>query len=255
MINYFILSYRGFDLFENGYKKDNFNDIRLRIIDNGDQDIKNFETYVPNKNLGCAGGWNLICQIAFEHFNLEKIIIGQDDTTIDSDELHEIYEKCNENRIVGIIKPYFEFCTFAISKKTFEKIGKFDENCISAYCEDADYKQRCYLDNVEILSLDKSLEKNLGVSRKRNKKIYDTITVNRAYIKKKWGNSINLDKIGFNDQQPPYEYKKPFNKENQKNSFIPMSERLKIIMEINDNNFPSETEFLKFIFDNQGIKS
>ena len=26
----------------------------------------------------------------------------------------------------------------------------FDENCIDAYCEDADYKQRCYLNDVKI---------------------------------------------------------------------------------------------------------
>ena len=32
---------------------------------------------------------------------------------------------------------------------------------VSTYCEDYDYKQRCYLNSIKIESLDKSLERNL----------------------------------------------------------------------------------------------
>ena len=41
------------------------------------------------KNIGCAGGFNLICYIAFEYLGLEKIIIGQEDTIVEEKEMEE----------------------------------------------------------------------------------------------------------------------------------------------------------------------
>ena len=73
--------------------------------------------------------------------------------------MREVLEKCNENTIAALIKHPFEFSSFAIHKNTFKKVGIFDENCIDAYCEDYDYKQRCYLNSIKIESLDKSLER------------------------------------------------------------------------------------------------
>ena len=117
---------------------------------NGNQKIEGCELYQTKKNIGCAGGFNLICYIAFEYLGLEKIIIGQEDTIVEEKEMEELLEKCNENTIMGLIKPHFDLATFALHKKTFIKIGMFDENCIDGYCEDADYKQRCYLNGVKI---------------------------------------------------------------------------------------------------------
>ena len=49
----------------------------------------------------------------------------------------------------------------------------FDENCIDGYCEDADYKQRCLLNDIKIEHLGKSHKRNLGMSRIKNKRIFD----------------------------------------------------------------------------------
>jgi len=254
MINYFILTFQGFEYFKEKYKHENFSKSKIRIIDTGNQKISNFESYTSSKNLGCAGGWNLICYIGFDYLKLDKIIIGQDDTDVDEKELEELLKICDENTIAGLIKPHFEFATFAIHKDTYKKIGRFDENCIDAYCEDADYKQRCYLNNVEVKSLNKSFNKNMGLSRIKNTRIYDTITINRAYIKKKWGKSISKDKLSIEDEQPPYEYKSPFNNKDYETSFLPITDRMKQIQSITDNKFLSENEITKFLIDTQEIK-
>ena len=254
MINYFLLGYQGFNYFKEKFDEKKYQKTILRIIDNGNQKITGHQLYETKKNIGCAGGWNLICYIAFNYLGLEKIIIGQEDTIVEEIEMIELLEKCNENTIIGLIKPRWEFATFALHKKTFKKIGMFDENCIDAYCEDADYKQRCYLNKIKIESLNKSLERNFGISRKVNKRIYDTITVNRIYIKEKWGKSINEDKIALLDEQPPYEYKYPFNKNNLDSNFIPISKRMRMIHNLKDNKTPSQEEILKFLINPEGIK-
>ncbi len=254
MINYFILTFQGFEYFKEKYKYENFSKTKIIIVDNGNQKIKNFESYTSSKNLGCAGGWNLICYIGFDYLNLDKIIIGQDDLFVEENELEQLLEVCNENSIAGLINPHFEFSTFAIHKDTFKKIGRFDENCIDAYCEDTDYKQRCYLNNVEIKSLKKSIDKNMGLSRIKNTRIFDTIVVNRAYIKKKWGKSTNKDKLSAQDEQPPYEYKFPFNNKDYETNFLPITDRMKRIQNITDNKFLSENEITKFLINTQEIK-
>ena len=254
MINYFLLGYQGFNYFKEKFDEKKYQKTILRIIDNGNQKITGHQLYETKKNIGCAGGWNLICYIAFNYLGLEKIIIGQEDTIVEEIEMIELLERCNENTIAGLIKPGWEFTTFALHKKTFKKIGMFDENCIDAYCEDADYKQRCYLNKIKIESLNKSLERNFGISRKINKRIYDTITVNRIYIKEKWGKSINKDKTALLDEQPPYEFKYPFNKNNLDYNFIPITKRMRMIHNLKDNKTPSQEEILKFLINPEGIK-
>jgi len=254
MINYFLLAYQGFDYFREKFDKKKYPNTTLRIIDNGNQNIEGYQKYRTKNNIGCAGGWNLICYIGFEYLGLDKIIIGQEDTIVEEKEMEELLEKCNENTISTLIKPHFEFSTFALHKKTFIKIGMFDENCIDAYCEDADYKHRCYLNEIKIENLNKPVERNLGISRKINKRIYDTITLNRIYIKQKWGMSINKDDLSFRDEQPPYEFKNPFNKKNLDTNFIPITERMKVIQDLKNNTLPSQNEIAKLLIDPQGIK-
>ena len=254
MIDYFVLGYQGFDYFKEKFDKNKYPNTVLRIIDNGNQKISGYQYYKTKKNIGCAGGWNLICYIAFEHLKLEKIVIGQEDVIIEENEMSEILEKCDENTIAALIKHPFEFSSFAIHKKTFKKVGIFDENCIDAYCEDYDYKQRCYLNSIKIESLDKSLERNLGISRKINKRIFDTITVNKIYIKEKWGKSINKNKTDQMNGRPPYEFKHPFNKSDLDLNFIPITQRMKIIQNLSNNKTPSQEEISEFLKNPEGIK-
>ena len=74
------------------------------------------------------------------------------------------------------------------------------------------------------------------------------------YIKQKWGASINKDDLSFRDEQPPYEFKNPFNKKNLNTNFIPITERMKIIQDLKNNTIPSQNEITKLLIDSQGIK-
>ncbi len=56
MINYFLLSYQRFDYFKEKFLISKYQNTRLRIIDNGNQKIENYEIYKTKNNIGCAGG-------------------------------------------------------------------------------------------------------------------------------------------------------------------------------------------------------
>ena len=249
MIEYFVLSFRGARQFETNFDTKNFKQTKLYIIDNGKQNFKKYKShlyYSTSQNIGCAGGWNLICRIAFEYLNLSQIIIGQDDTLIEQEHLSKIMEATNENTICGLFSPFFEFSCFGINKKVWEKVGCFDENCIDAYCEDTDYKQRCYLSDVSILNLGLSGKKlNLRISISENPRLQDTLYVNRSYVRSKWGKSLNKTETGRLEEQPPYLYKYPFNKIENKINFIPLTYRLQKVHNTGDI-FPSFDEFSKF---------
>mgnify|MGYP001379314187 FL=1 len=73
MINYFLLAYQGFDYFREKFDKKKYPNTTLRIIDNGNQKIEDYEIYKTKNNIGCAGGWNLICYIGFEYLQISII--------------------------------------------------------------------------------------------------------------------------------------------------------------------------------------
>lgn len=121
----------------------------LFIIDNGKQNIKvpenislNTMVYTPPNNLGVAGSWNKICDIAFNVFDYDKVMILNDDIVLGKDKksILKIYDKYPYDLIVWNI-----FCVFVISKKCYEIVGKFDENFYPAYLEDTDYLYRTHL--------------------------------------------------------------------------------------------------------------
>jgi len=82
----FVLSYRGAQQFFENKKFQEFERSTFYFIDNGQQTYNNSLgcwSHTTERNIGCAGGWNLICKIAFDWFNLDKIIITQDDAPND----------------------------------------------------------------------------------------------------------------------------------------------------------------------------
>jgi hypothetical protein len=186
------------------------------LIDNGNQKfIPTFDCkfFTTSQNIGCAGGWNLICDIAFDHLNLDKIVITQDDVHIDPQLIGQAVEETQGLCITGVIQPFFEFSTFVITKQVWNQVGRFDENFVYVYSEDADYKQRCMLNKVMINSLYiPNKNTNMSASIKNDPSI-DRIEYNRQYLKEKWGNSIHPNPSARADSQPPFENKSPFAQE------------------------------------------
>lgn len=247
MINVFTLSYsRANQYFKQTKPIDSAN---YYFIDNNKQKYTPTfacNIYTTSQNIGCAGGWNLICKIAFEHLNLDKIVISQDDVRISPELIVQAYEECGDNEVLGVIQPFFEFSTFVMPKSVWNTVGAFDENFIFVYCEDADYKQRARLKNIQINSLHvPNRQVNDSASVADNPSI-NRIKSNREYLKMKWGESIHPSSIARADFQPPYEYSRPFNDRVIPIDFIPKTKTLKELYSISDS-FPSEAEYKRFL--------
>jgi len=252
----FVLSYCGAQEFFDSINIEEFPDSTFYFIDNGNQTyIPSFEcfTYTTSTNLGCAGGWNLICDIAFKFLKLEKIVITQDDATYTNEQLEDALLETTENCLTGVYQPHFEFSCFTIHKDTYKKVGRFDENFIYVYSEDADYKQRCMLSGVVINSLMyNSKESNKNLTLKKQPAL-NKIMYNREYLHFKWGDSIHPSASARVDSQAPFAFKTPFKHSGTFNiDFIPLTERIKNIykdMYKNSEEFklPSTIEFDKFI--------
>jgi hypothetical protein len=236
MIHTFILGYSGAQYFSEWHPQVKFGeDIKFYYIDNGQQNLTPYLnkmlTHQSSKNLFCSGGWNLICDIAFDSFNLDKIIIGQEDAIFTDEILREIDNQTNSTQICGTYDRSFEFSLFGIHKDIFKNIGRFDENFILGGNEDNDYKQRCKLKNTTILSLNIPADFNLSLTGNERSK-YNNI--NSLYLHEKWGNHSNeIHKI--------YEYEQPFN--NKKINHI--TEEYKNYFDIKEenSNFMSELEY------------
>ena len=223
------------------------------LIDNGNQKYTptfgcNF--FTTKRNIGCAGGWNLICKIAFDNMELDKIVITQDDAKIKPELIYQALEETSGLCITGVIQPFFEFSTFVITRDVWNTVGQFDENFIYVYSEDADYKQRCMLSGVIINSLYvENRDVNESASIKNNPSI-DRIQYNRDYLHFKWGDSIHPHPSARADSQPPFKNKTPFAQEQEylPLDFLPVTSRIKNVYG-DITEFPSEQEYRRFIQD------
>ena len=198
----FVLGYNGCDYFENWYDRDQFQNTKLYYFDNGQQKLsdtlKKDLVYTTTRNIGCAGGWNLMCDYAFNTLKLDKIIIGQEDSIISEEILEELYNRCNPSTICGTYDNSFDFAVFSLHKETFLKLGRFDENILFAGCEDDDYKHLCRLNNIRIESLGVPHSYNISIANNDRCKPSETSIYNAKYVNEKWGN-YNFN-IPFNDK-------------------------------------------------------
>lgn len=246
----FVLSYRGAQQFFENKKFQEFERSTFYFIDNGQQTYNNSLgcwSYTTERNIGCAGGWNLICKIAFDWFNLDKIIITQDDATFSESDIEDALHQTSDKTLTGVLSPFFEFSCFAISKSTYKTVGAFDENFLWVYSEDADYKQRCMLSGVTINSLfvdPKGANQSLSVKADPS---INRILENRAYLTLKWGQSVHPIPSARADFQPPFEHRTPFSDIGMfPTDFIPVSDAVQKQFKCGDR-MPSQIEYNKFL--------
>lgn len=217
----------------------------IYFVDNGNQKYNptfDCKSYTTSRNIGCAGGWNLICDIAFDTLKLDKIVITQDDAEVGETLLHQALAETEGLMLTGVFPPFFEFSTFVITKQVWSKIGRFDENFLYVYSEDADYKHRCMRNGVIINSLYARDVSNTSDSRKA----VNRIKANREYLKLKWGDSINPSPLARADFQPPFENYSPFDLPMAPLDYIPITEELRNLYDIKDDRFPSQIEYERF---------
>lgn len=199
----FILGYNAVGYFCDWFKYEENPNTKLRFVDNGKQNIPDYikrdVLWVTTKNLGCCGGWNFICDVAFNTMELDKIIIGEEDARFSEEILNEITEKTSPTVLCGTYDNSFEFSLYGIHRDTWNKVGRFDENFLFCGCEDNDYKHRCKLAGVSVISLGISHYFNGNSSNNDVVKPKESSIYNGEYVKNKWGE---------------YTYQCPFNNPN-----------------------------------------
>jgi hypothetical protein len=196
----FLLGYNAVTYLDQWFKVSNYKNAEFYFIDNGNQElpqtIKDIHLYTTTKNIGCGGGWNLICDIAFNHMGLEKVIIGEEDAIFNQEMIESLWEYCDSDRVMTTYGNGFGYALFCIHKDTFNKIGRFDENIMYAAYEDADHKVRCSKGNVEVfcMEVDSSLNGNStawDLNSPRNA-IHEH---NKQYFIKKWGMDFDINSL------------------------------------------------------------
>jgi len=197
-----------FDLLQRAlvfYKLD-FPNIKIYIVDNGSQNIKNQVADMPNvvlmeqtENLGVAQSWNLLCNEIFKNHDYALILNDDIYLGVKTWEIHSILENYKSDFYVTTQ----DWCAFILPKKTFKKVGDFDSKFFPAYYEDNDYHYRMKLLGMKYLQtpyINPHIYR-ASMTIEKNPELRKFIQDNKDYYEKKWG--------GLPSKET---FKKPFNK-------------------------------------------
>ena len=132
-------------------------------------------------NRGVAASWNAIMREGFGR-GYDWVFLASNDCFVAPGTLQKAIDVLDTGD-VGIWH-VFAGNFFAISRKTVERIGWFDENFWPAYCEDCDYSRRCDLAGVTRRNVPGAVVEHLGsMTLKSGAKLPDV----RPYYIEKWG--------------------------------------------------------------------
>lgn len=199
-----ITSYCGLDYFNTwSHEIRNSENIQLFIIDSGRQtpihpitDIPIFESSI---NIGCAGCWNMACNIGFNLYNYDKIIIAQDDSIFNEHMVEQIWNESNDEVLAGAYDRGFTYAMFGITKNFWNTVGLFDENFLYSSYEDNDYIHRTRLFNKTTKCLNYSADLNISIA---GKYINDELRqINKSYMTEKWGHFEGTYQHPFNNTE------------------------------------------------------
>ena len=129
------------------YKND-FPETELHVLDNGKQNIKvnGINIIESESNLGVGASWNLLLDIIFK--NNDYALILNDDIYLGK-KINDLKEQIKKKKLKdSFLRATPDWCAFIISKKIFEKVGRFDECFYPAYYEDKSYEYRMKLNGV-----------------------------------------------------------------------------------------------------------
>lgn len=187
------------------------------------QTLVEYKLYVQNNwdfNYGVAGGWNRGIDKAISG-GADIIVIMNDDIILAPYVIDMMVEYMRKNPSVGLVsgmsvknrdnlqtaygvpnirEQQSDFALFALSKKAFETVGRFDENFYPAYFEDDDYHYRTMLAGIGIIKLlGATFYHEVSATQYWNKdepivppKQFEK---NRSYYKAKWGDFPEREKF------------------------------------------------------------
>jgi GT2 family glycosyltransferase len=161
----------------------------IYIIDNGNQEISEnppqIKVFNAGTNLGVAASWNAIIErqagLGYTH-----ILILNDDVVLHR-KAQEIEAWLEHNP--ADFYHCGSYCSFIIPFKTYQTMGKFDENYYPAYYEDTDYNYRLKLAEANVVTTEIILPEVLRTSKsgEKDKSLYDKVFECRKHYEQKWG--------------------------------------------------------------------
>ena len=201
------------------YEND-FPTTRIIVYDNGAQDISTL--YLRDalsrpsvarlttlekedgSNIGVAAAWNKICERAFGGFDVsgshkvENILMLNDDIYLGRKESHilQLIEKYKDDDFIIGEKGW---CSFVLPKKTFEKIGSFDEEFWPAYFEDGDYRYRMQLQGMSYITAPELTPVYFreSMTRQKDPSLNQHFEKNKMRYNEKWGGLPELEMYDF----------------------------------------------------------
>jgi len=193
----------------------NLNEFKLEklvIVDNGNQDIPSIippeltsrtKVFTENKNLGVAGSWNKLMNDCFSTCSSDFVALVNDDIVLGKDCLVSIEESIEKYPKSFIINGGYFWSCFAISRKCWETVGKFDDNFFPAYFEDNDYHRRLnlYAEHYKIPDLYRTCHgmvpaiKRNSASITKDRSLNNGYHKNAAYYQDKWGGNVRYPRF------------------------------------------------------------
>jgi GT2 family glycosyltransferase len=185
-----------------------FNGVEIHIIDNGDQNLEEYEKYenifvhTQYKNIGVAASWNILCDIIYAKH--EWALIVNDDVYLGygADTINQVID---DNNTFGLIQSHLNFSVILLNKIFYLFVGRFDEEFYPAYYEDSDYLYR-----MKLLGLFQGVDAKLNPKDARVSQTYekspefvnDAMKYSRLRYIEKWGNIPLLEtyKIPYNGE-------------------------------------------------------
>ena len=176
-----------------------FPDVEIYVIDNGEQDIKNWvdwkglpiTVFEEKENLGVAASWNKLCKHIYNTH--EYALIINDDVYLGYN-TQTIKDVIKQNRL--IVQSRYNFSVLLINKELYHFVGEFDEIFYPAYYEDSDYIYR-----LKLLGIKHSVDERLNpinalisqTYEKAPELVNNAMEKNRLRYIEKWGGSPLLE--------------------------------------------------------------
>jgi GT2 family glycosyltransferase len=131
---------------------EDFQNTEIFIVDNGNQDIvtreKKFVIYRPESNLNVSGSWNLIMDYA-NRVGANNVLMLNDDVYLGKTE-KTINLFLETNQGYGFYNSFYNWSSFILKVKEFNRVGIFDQQNFPNYFNDNDYFYRMQLLDVNI---------------------------------------------------------------------------------------------------------
>lgn len=134
---------------------------KVIVVDNGGRfderyrgPLDRLEVIRPGRNLGCAGGWNLIFKQAESPGDI--LVVANDDLVLTEDGVSNLVSAVDTGGGNVVASDHglggHRWSVFAMPSSLWRRIGMFDERFWPAYFEDNDYEFRLSIAGIRLVS-------------------------------------------------------------------------------------------------------